>query len=401
MANTPITIPYGRQAIDQSDIEAVIEVLRSDYLTQGPKVSAFESAVVSYLRATPGTPPLYAVAANSATSILHIACMALGVGPGDAVWTCANSFAASSNCALYCGANVDFVDIDPVTLNMCVDALRAKLDHADTVGQLPKVVIPVDFAGRSADLAAMRSLADRYGFSILEDASHAIGSLYQGQHVGAHGLADITVFSFHPVKIITTAEGGLGVTRDPILARRMEMLRTNGITRDPTLLEHADLGAWYYEQQALGYNYRVTELQAALGLSQLGRIEAFIQERHYVRDFYREAFNALVQVEKIILPPGDEAHSRSALHLYPIQLGPGARCTRRHAFDALRAAGIGVNVHYMPIYLHPYYRRLGFQRGLCPHAEAYYEQALSIPMHAALSAADLDRVVASITQAID
>lgn len=397
-------IPYGRQAIDDADIAAVIGVLTSDYLTQGPRIPQFEQAVSAYLKSgSPGYPdgqPLHAVAANSATSVLHLACMALDVGPGDLVWTCANSFAASANCARYCGADVDFVDIDPATLNISVTALAERLEQARKAGRLPKVVIPVDFAGRSAPLAPIRELANQYGFAIVEDASHAIGSDYLGQKVGAHGLADITVFSFHPVKIITTAEGGMAVTASAELARRIADLRTHGITRDPEQLEQPAEGAWYYEQQALGYNYRLTDLHAALGLSQLGRIDTFIEARQKVRAFYREAFRGLVQAGKLALPPEDEPNSRSALHLYPVQVLPGAGHSRHAVFDALRAGGIGVNVHYIPIYLHPYYKALGFQPGLCPFAEQYYEQAISLPMHARLDESQLNAVVSALEAAL-
>lgn len=394
-------IPYGRQAIDQADIDAVIQTLTSDFLTQGPRVTAFENAVTTYLQQqTPGAGPLYAVAANSATSVLHIACMALEVGPGDLVWTSPNSFAASSNCALYCGAEVDFVDIDPDTLNISLSALTAKLSAAKATGRLPKVVIPVDFGGRSAPLAGIRALANEYGFAIVEDASHAIGSRYQGRGVGAHGLADITVFSFHPVKIITTAEGGMAITHSPLLARRLSDLRTHGITRDVSLLERPDEGAWYYEQQALGYNYRLTDLQAALGTSQLQRIDAFIDARQKVRDFYRVALADLVQSGRLALAPEDEADSPSALHLYTVQVLPASGKTRRQVFDAMRAAGIGVNVHYIPIYFHPYYRRLGFQPGHCPHAETYYRQAISLPMHPMLDQAQLEQVSAALHAAL-
>lgn len=392
-------IPYGRQKIEEADLSAVLEVLRSDFLTTGPQVSRFEEAVCRYLGASERN-RLLAVACNSATSALHMACMALGVGPGDRVWTCANSFAASANCALYCGASVDFVDIDPLTLNISASALADKLALAKKQNRLPKVVIPVDFAGRAAPLTEIRTLADQYGFAIIEDASHAIGSDYAGHKVGAHGLADITVFSFHPVKIITTAEGGLAVTSQPALARRLALLRAHGQTRDPREFENPGEGAWYYEQQMLGYNYRLTDIQAALGVSQLSRIEAFIAERHRVRGLYRTALADIAAAGRLVLAPDDEPGCRSALHLYPLQTGPACPRSRREAFDALRADGIGVNVHYIPIYLHPYYRKLGFEPGLCPHAEAYYQRALSIPMHASLSPADLDHVVSAVKAAV-
>lgn len=394
-------IPYGRQAIDAADISAVLEVLQSDFLTQGPQVPAFEQAVVRYLtNGVADAKTLYSVAANSATSALHLACMALDVGPGDRVWTCANSFAASSNCALYCGADVDFVDIDPCTLNISVTALAKKLAQAQAAGQLPKVVIPVDFAGRSVPLTEIRALADQYGFAIVEDASHAIGSLYKGQKTGTPGLADITVFSFHPVKIITTAEGGLAVTHHRSLAERMSMLRTHGITRDAALMEHPETGPWHYEQLSLGFNYRLTDMQAALGTSQLKKIDAFIAARHEARRVYESALGTLAGRKLLQLPPADERDCPSALHLYPIQVLAGSRKTRREVYDSMRAAGVGVNVHYMPIYLHPYYRRLGFRPGLCPHAEAYYARALSLPMHALLEPAQQQHVIDSLTLAL-
>ncbi len=394
---TPVSIPYGRQSINDDDIAAVTAVLQSDFLTQGPVTPRFEAAVVAYLDSRM---PLHAVAVNSATSALHIACMALDVGPGDSVWTCANSFAASSNCALYCGAQVDFIDIDPQTLNMDVQALASRLDNADRAGTLPKVVIPVDFAGRSAPLKDIRALADRYGFAIIEDASHAIGGSYAGAKVAAHGLADITVFSFHPVKIITTAEGGMALTHRPDLAQRLNMLRTHGITREPHLLHDKTQGPWFYEQHLLGYNYRMTEVHAALGLSQLERIDGFVDARHAVNARYAQLLAPFAAQGLLTLPVPDDAGTRSALHLYPVQLGPQAICTRAQVFASLRSAGIGVNVHYLPIYWHPYYQQLGFKRGLCPNAEAYYEAALSLPMHAALDEAQLQHVTDALDKAL-
>jgi UDP-4-amino-4,6-dideoxy-N-acetyl-beta-L-altrosamine transaminase len=392
-------IAYGRQQIGQDDIDAVLQVLTSDFLTQGPAGPAFEGAVVEFVQSDSAA-ALSAVAVNSATSALHIACMALEVSPGDLVWTCANSFAASANCARYCGADVDFVDIDAITLNMGIAALESKLEAAYIGGRLPKVVIPVDFAGRPAPMREIRQLADRYGFSIIEDASHAIGSVYLDKKTGAHGGADITIFSFHPVKIITTAEGGMAVTANPSLAQRMADLRTHGITRDAQRLVNADEGAWYYEQHALGYNYRLTDLQATLGRSQLTKIDRFIEARHGVRRFYEAALSDMQESGKLLLSPVDEPGCRSALHLYPIQVLPASGCTRREAFDALRDAGIGVNVHYLPIYLHPYYRSLGFAPGLCPEAERYYNRAISLPMHPGLDAGQLQKVVASVRSAL-
>jgi len=388
-------IPYGRQQISAEDIQAVIGVLNSDFLTQGPAVPAFEKALASYCGAT------HAVAVNSATSALHIACLALDVGPGDLVWTCAISFAASANCARYCGADVDFVDIDPETLNICPLALAQKLEKARAIGRMPKVVIPIDLCGRSAPMREIKKLANDYGFKIIEDASHGIGGSYGQQKIGGHGLADITVFSFHPVKIITSAEGGMAVTFDSALAQRMSDLRTHGITRDSSRYEVNDQGAWYYEQHELGFNYRMTDLQAALGLSQLKRIDFFMAERREVRDFYQAALSGLVTSGKIKLPPLDDPDCQSALHLYPIQIQENANRTRRQVFDSLRQQGIGVNVHYLPIYRHPYYLKLGFQKGYCPKAENYYENAISMPMYAGLERDNLATVVSALSVALN
>ncbi|HYD74799.1 UDP-4-amino-4,6-dideoxy-N-acetyl-beta-L-altrosamine transaminase [Ramlibacter sp.] len=382
-------IPYGRQQISAEDMEAVRAVLGSDFLTQGPAVPAFERAVADYV----GAP--HAVAVNSATSALHVACLALDLGPGDLAWTSPNSFLASANCARYCGAEVDFVDIDPHDLNLSVPALRRKLEEAAARGRLPKVLIPVDFAGRSADLQAMRELADRYGFAIVEDASHAIGATYRGHKVGGHGWADITVFSFHPVKIITSGEGGMALTHRPELARRMELARSHGMTRDPSQMGGTPHGSWYYEQVALGWNYRMTDLQGALGTSQLGRIEAFLARRQAIRARYDRGLAQLP-----LWLPAPDRDGRSALHLYPIQLAPEAGRERRTVFDELRAGGIGVNVHYIPIHTQPYYRALGFRDGDFPAAEAYYARAITLPLHAGMTDADTDAVIAAVQAAL-
>ncbi len=385
-------IPYGRQQISEEDVAAVAAVLRSDFLTQGPATPAFEAALARYV----GAP--HAVAVNSATSALHIACIALGVEPGDWVWTSPNSFLASSNCALYCGAQVDFVDINALDLNMSVAALRIKLAAAREAGRLPKVVIPVDFAGRSAQLKPMRALADEYGFAIVEDASHAVGATYMGHKVGGHGWADITVFSFHPVKIITTAEGGMAVTHSANLAKRLEQARSHGMTRDPADMTHEPDGPWYYQQVSLGYNYRLTELQAVLGTSQLARIEPFIERRQAIRARYDE----LLAGTGLILPAPD-VDGRSALHLYPVQVPlhepsdtqPSKR-GRRAIFKGLRARGIGVNVHYIPIHTQPYYAAMGFKPGDFPAAEYYYAGAISLPIHAGMTDADVAQVADSV-----
>jgi UDP-4-amino-4,6-dideoxy-N-acetyl-beta-L-altrosamine transaminase len=387
-------IPYGRQCISSDDVRAVVDILHSDFLTQGPAVPAFEEALASYC----GAP--YAIAVNSATSALHIACLALDVGPGDLVWTCAISFAASANCARYCGADVDFVDIDSNTLNICHVALAQKLEQAQSLGRLPKVVIPVDLCGRSAPMLEIKQLAEKYGFKTIEDASHAIGGSYNNRKVGGHGLADITVFSFHPVKIITSAEGGMAVTFDAALAQRMRTLRTHGITRDIGLYECRDQGAWYYEQQELGYNYRMTDLHAALGGSQLKRIDDFVKDRERVRSFYQVALTEFTVSGELTLPPEDDLGCQSALHLYPVQIQDSAVKTRRQVFDSLRLQSIGVNVHYLPIYRHPYYQKLGFRKGYCTNAENYYERAISMPMYANLTTENLGAVVNALSQAL-
>lgn len=380
-------IPYGRQTISEADIDSVVRVLRSDFLTQGPQVPAFEASVAAHV----GAP--YAVAVNSATSALHMACLALDLGPGDWLWTSPNSFVASANCGVYCGSQVDFVDIDPQTYNMSPLALADKLAKAKLEGKLPKVVIPVHFAGQSSDMAAIAALAHEYGFKVIEDASHAIGSQWQGAYVGACNYSDITVFSFHPVKIITTAEGGMLTTRDAAIAQRLTDLRSHGITRETARLERPDEGGWYYEQQSLGYNYRMTELQAALGVSQMNELDRFIARRHELVARYE---NGLKDVP--IVRPWQHPDSHSAFHLYVIQVAEGARMDRRQLFDALRGAGIHVNVHYIPIHLQPFYQRMGFQSGDFPEAESYYARAISLPLYAGLTDSDQDYVIEKIKE---
>jgi len=378
-------IPYSRQHISEDDVAAVTRALRAEYITQGPCIEAFEAAFADRHRVT------HAVAVSSATAALHLACLALGVGPGSRVWTSPNSFVASANCALMCGASVDFVDIDPRTRNLSIDALRERLVRADAAGCLPHVLIPVDFAGMPCDLRELRELADRYGFRLLEDASHATGASYRDQPVGS-AYADATVYSFHAVKILTTAEGGLIATHDAQLAKRVRALRAHGITRDAGDFEHASDGPWYYEQHSLGYNQRMTDLQAALGLSQLGRLDAMQTLRVAVAERYDRAL-----AELPIHRPPQLPDRVSAWHLYAIEID--ARRTgvsRRQVFDALRQAGIGVNVHYIPIHTQPFYRRLGFRWGDFPHAEAYYRGCLSLPLYPALSEAQQDRVIAAL-----
>lgn len=376
-------IPYGRQDIDQADIDTVVDVLRSDWLTQGPAVPAFEETVARYCGAA------HAVAVNSATSALHLACLALGLGPGDRLWTSPNTFVASANCGLYCGAEVDFVDIDPLTYNMSPTLLAAKLESAARAGRLPKIVVPVHFAGQSCDMAAIGALAERYGFRVIEDASHAIGGRYREKPVGDCRHADITVFSFHPVKIITTGEGGMALCNDPELAGRMRRLRGHGITRDAAEMSGAVEGGWYYQQIELGYNYRMTDIQAALGLSQMRRLESFVARRQALAARYDERLASLP-----LRRPYRSHESYSAFHLYVVALDDASR--RRVVFDGLRAAGIGVNVHYIPVHTQPYYRRLGFAPGDFPEAEAYYAAAISLPIFPALSDARQDEVVACL-----
>jgi len=382
-------IPYGRQDITQSDVDAVVSVLKSDYLTQGPMVPRFERAVADYCRAE------HAVAMNSATSALHVACMALGMGPGDWLWTSPITFVASANCALYCGAAVDFVDIDPLTCNLSVDALEEKLAEAAVRGHLPKVVVPVHLGGQPCGMQAIHALAQRYGFKIIEDASHAIGGSYSGEPVGNCRYSDITVFSFHPVKIITTAEGGMALTNDAELANCMARLRSHGITRDPGEMTHPSDGPWYYQQIELGYNYRMTELHAALGLSQMERLDAYVDRRHAIADRYD------AELAKLPLSlPVRLDDRRSSLHLYIVRLQRDRiRRSHREVFDALREQGIGVNLHYIPVHLQPWYSRMGFKQGDFPEAERYYAEAISLPMYAALTEAQQDQVIVALADA--
>ena len=383
-------IPYGRQDIGEADIEAVVEVLRSDWLTQGPGVPRFEEAVAGYCGAVHG------VAVNSATSALHLACLALGLGPGTALWTTPNTFVASANCALYCGAEVDFVDIDPNTWNMSVEALAVKLEAAEQQGSLPRVVVPVHFAGRPCDMEGMAALAQRYGFALLEDASHAIGARYRNEPVGNCRHSAITVFSFHPVKIITTGEGGVALSNDRDLHARMALLRSHGITREAGP-ETEQEGPWYYRQTELGYNYRMTDIQAALGRSQMARLDDFVARRARLAERYRERLAGL----PLQLPAPDAPGDRSAWHLFVVRLKTGARGrTRRQVFESMRAAGIGVNVHYIPVHTQPFYRRLGFSAGDFPEAEAYYGEALTLPLYPALTEDQQDRVVDALGRAL-
>lgn len=379
-------IPYGRQSISQADIDAVVDVLRSDRLTQGPMIPRFEKAVANYCGACS------AVACASGTAGLHLACLALGITSGDSVWTSPNTFVASANCARYCGAEVDFVDIDPRTYNMCVEALEKKLALAKRHGRLPKAVIPVHFAGQACDMATIAVLAKEYGFFVVEDAAHAIGGEYRSQKIGSCSHSHMTVFSFHPVKIVTTGEGGMVLTNDPKLAERVALFASHGITRDPALMKDPSHGAWYYQQLELGYNFRMTDFQAALGFSQLKRIDDFIARRRTLAARYDRALSDLP-----LVLPWQSPDSLSAWHLYVTRLQPGSlHKTRREVFEALGAFGIGTQIHYIPVHTQPYYRNLGFETGDFPEAEQYYEEALSLPLYYDLSYEQQDEIVAAV-----
>lgn len=384
---TVASIPYSRQQISEEDIAAVCAVLRSDFLTQGPELPAFEAEFAA-LHQVP-----HAIAVSNATAGLHIACLALGVGPQSLVWTTPNSFLASANCARYCGASIDFVDIDPFSRQMGIEALSRKLAQAQSAGRLPDVVIPVDFAGLPCDWPALRALADRYGFKLLQDASHATGASLQGRPMGSD-WADISVFSFHAVKVVTTAEGGMVTTRDPQLAQALQGLRSHGMVREAAAMTQPPEGAWVYEQQALGYNYRMTELQAALGRSQLRRLP----KMQAAREVLAARYDQLLKDLPLRLPPRF-ADRQSAWHLYAVELD-AQRCpiTRAQLFAALRDQGFGVQVHYIPIHTQPYYQALGFKPGDFPLAEAYYAHCISLPLFPAMTEADQDRVVATLRQ---
>lgn len=381
-------IPYGRQIISEEDIRAVVDVLRSDFLTQGPVVTRFEQAVAQ------GVGARHAVAVNSATSALHIACLALDLGPGDLLWTSPITFVASANCARYCGADVDFVDIDPGTFNICADALERKLEVARANGRLPDVIVAVHMCGQSPDMLRIFELARAHGVRLIEDASHAIGAAYQGVPVGGCTFSDITVFSFHPVKIITTAEGGMALTNDSELAVRMERLRTHGITRDPCQMTHAPDGPWYYQQLELGWNYRMTEMQAALGLSQFEKLGFFVARRRELAACYDAMLSKLA-----LGLPERQTGAESSWHLYVVRMNDPKR--HRAVFGDLRDMGIGVNLHYIPVHLQPYYRQLGFQPGDFPNAEDYYSRAISLPLHAGLTVQQQEEVVVAVEKAVN
>jgi UDP-4-amino-4,6-dideoxy-N-acetyl-beta-L-altrosamine transaminase len=383
-------IRYGQQDITQADVDAVVSVLKSVNLTQGPNIPQFEESVIQHTGAR------YAVAVNSATSALHIACLALDLGPGDWLWTSPNTFVASANCALYCGAKVDFVDIDPRTYNLCANALETKLIDAQKAGRLPKIVVPVHMCGQPCDMAAIHALSKRFGFKIVEDASHAIGGMYKNEPIGNCRYSDITVFSFHPVKIITTAEGGVALTNDPAIATRLGLFRSHGITRDPALMTQPIDGPWYYQQVELGYNYRMTDIQAALGVSQMTRLNDYVTRRHEIANRYAELLADLP-----LTLPWQHPDGYSAYHLYVVRLKlDQIKTTHRQVFESLRAKDIMVNLHYIPVHTQPYYQNMGFKLGDFPDAEQYYREAISIPMHVNLTEADLQYVATILREAM-
>jgi len=383
-------IPYGKQDINQADIDSVVDVLQSDFLTQGPQVPLFEKKVSDYCGSK------FGVAVNSATSALHVACLALGLGKGDWLWTSPNTFVASANCGLYCGSRIDFVDIDPLTYNLSTEELEKKLIQAKKDNKLPKIVIPVHFAGQSCDMQKIHSLSKEYGFKIIEDASHAIGGRYLDKPIGGCQYSDITVFSFHPVKIITTAEGGLATTNDKELSERMQLFRSHGVTRDPELMTKESAGGWYYQQVDLGFNYRMTELQAALGVSQMERLDEFVALRHKCQVRYDELL-----IDLSITTPYQDLNSYSALHLYPIRIQiDKVKSTRKEIFEALRKNDIGVNVHYIPVHTQPYYENMGFRKGDYPNAENYYESAISIPLFHVMTFEQQDQVIAALEKVL-
>jgi len=384
-------IPYGRQDITRTDINAVIEVLQSDYLTQGPAVPRFEAAVAKHVGAK------HALAVNSATSALHIACAAMGLGKGDFLWTTPITFVASANCGLYCGATVDFVDIDPLTYNISPHALRVKLELARISGNLPKILVVVHFSGQPCDLHALALLSQEFGFRIIEDASHAIGAKYKNEFIGSCKYSDITVFSFHPVKIITTGEGGMALTNSDSLAQSMALLRSHGINRNPLLMQEVPHGPWYYEQIELGFNYRMTDIQAALGASQVMRLDTYVARRQELAIRYGDKLLGFP-----VTLPWQHPDSYSSMHLYVIRLQLGKiNKTHLQIFNSMRESGIGVQLHYIPVHMQPYFKKMGFSQGDFPNAEAYYLEAISLPLFASLTEPEHDCVIDALKSAIE
>ena len=383
-------IPYGRQDITQDDIDMVVSVLRSDFLTQGPVVPKFEGIVANYCGSK------HALAVNSATAALHIACLALDLKPGDWLWTSPITFVASANCGLYCGANIDFVDIDSETYNICPIALERKLIAANANGSLPKLIVAVHLSGQACDMAAIHELSQRFGFKIIEDASHAIGGKYKGDFIGNNRYCDITVFSFHPVKIITTAEGGMVLTNNDKLASRMALFRSHGITRDVNQMTHISDGPWYYQQVELGFNYRMSDMQAALGVSQMSRLNHYVDLRQKLANRYDEMLSNLP-----VIRPWHHPDSHSSTHLYIIRLQlDQIKRSHREVFNSMQELGVGVNVHYIPVHTQPYYQSMGFRPGDYPKAEKYYAEAITLPIFPTMTNIQQDSVVSALIAAL-
>ncbi len=385
-------IPYGRQTIQASDIEAVMQVLKSDWITQGPAIEHFEQKLAKRFESP------HALAVCNATAALHLAYLAAGLGPGKKLWTSPNTFLATANAARFCGADVDFVDIDPKSWNLSVEQLVLRLSQAEKTGQLPDVLAPVHFGGNPCEMEAIAGLARKYNFQVVEDASHAVGARYQNHPIGSSHYSDFTVFSFHPVKIITTGEGGAILTHNTAAYERMARLRSHGMTRNPKLMQQEGEGGWYYEQLELGFNYRITDIQAALGESQLERLDSFIQQRQVLAKRYSELL-ADLSADLALQLPSVSAEAVSAWHLYVIRI-PSRKGMRKQVYDHLQKAGIEVNVHYIPVHLQPYYRQLGFKPGDFPEAEAYYREAITLPLFPTLTLKQQDFIVSTLKEAL-
>lgn len=383
-------IYYGKQDINEADIQAVEAVLRSDFLTQGPAIERFEQRVAQYCGVK------YAVAVCNATSALHIACLAAGLGKGDLLWTSPITFVASANCARYCGADVDFVDIDENTYNMSVPALEQKLQEAKRQGRLPKIVVPVHMAGQSCDMRAIKKLSEEYGFTLLEDASHCIGADYADTKVGSCAYSDMAVLSFHPVKIITTGEGGMVLTNDAALYEQLYFYRSHGITRDPKHMTKKSDGDWYYQQVALGFNYRMTDIQAALGASQMDRLDAFVARRRALAARYDELLRDLPLRAPFVL---EEA--QPSWHLYIVRIDfDRVRKTKQQIFAEMREKGVALNLHYIPVHTQPYYEALGFHAEDCPAAVEYYREALTLPLYPCMTDAEQEMVAQALREVL-